>query len=488
MTMVEPETHTETHRALHLTRGRRHRWIAWAAGGVVLIVGLGMIAYALPVPVLDGIVRNRIVERVSGQVSCPGRAGVRAEVTVGGGPLVPQAVRRRLSEVRLTVPDATLSGVPHARFSATMRDVTRPAGGTHVGSMDAAITVGFDHLPRPAGAPERTYHRAGDGGLSVNVVMPASSARSVRSKLFMRMRLRGETAESVPERLEIFGRSIPAEQVGDLAGGVRSQQLPPLPDGVEYRSITPRADGVHIGIGGVSTTALSTLPTRVGGRTVSYSAANGLLGIDTSAIGVPVTIHTEPVLGGGALTLVPRRVRILGGDHEPTDALGRLVLGQVDQKDLRRTLPVLPDGVAYRSASVDPQGIKVVIGGVTTRPFSALKQPPGTPTVFGAERGLLTATTTGGSGEDTPVVLYGRPVIKDNTLDISPDRVEMFGVRFPAANVLAEVSPQQTTYALQKLPPGLTYAGAEVLPIGLRIRLTGRDVTLQRGALTGAAC
>jgi hypothetical protein len=27
-----------------------------------------------------------------------------------------------------------------------------------------------------------------------------------------------------------------------------------------------------------------------------------------------------------------------------------------------------------------------------------------------------------------------------------------------------------------------------VLPIGLRIRLTGRDVTLQRGALTGAAC
>jgi hypothetical protein len=164
------------------------------------------------------------------------------------------------------------------------------------------------------------------------------------------------------------------------------------------------------------------------------------------------------------------------------------VLGQVDQKDLRRTLPVLPDGVAYRSASVDPQGIKVVIGGVTTRPFSALKQPPGTPTVFGAERGLLTATTTGGSGEDTPVVLYGRPVIKDNTLDISPDRVEMFGVRFPAANVLAEVSPQQTKYALQKLPPGLTYAGAEVLPIGLRIRLTGRDVTLQRGALTGAAC
>jgi hypothetical protein len=40
---------------------------------------------------------------------------------------------------------------------------------------------------------------------------------------------------------------------------------------------------------------------------------------------------------------------------------------------------------------------------------------------------------------------------------------------------------------LQKLPPGLTYAGVEVLPDGLRIRLTGQDVTLQRGALAGGA-
>jgi hypothetical protein len=488
MTLVEPETHPETHRALHLARGRRRRWIAWAAGVLVPIVGLGLIAWVRPVPVLDGYLRDRIVERVSSRVACPGGAGVRAEVTLGGGPLVPQAVRQRLSEVRLTVPDATLNGVPHARFSATMRDVTQPTGGTHVGRMDAAITVNFGDLPTPDGAPERTYRRAADGGLSVDVVIPASASTGVRAKLFMKMRLRGETAESVPERLEVFGRSIPAEQVRDLAGGVRSQQLPPLPDGVAYRSITPRADGVHIEIGGVSTTPLSSLPTQVGDRTVSYTAADGLLGINTSAVGVPVTIHTEPVLGGGALTLVPRRVRIFGGDHAPTDALGRLVLGQVDQDSLRRTLPDLPDGVAYRSVSVDSGGIKVVVGGVTTRPFSVLKQPPGNPTVFGAERGLLTAVTTSSSDEDTPVVLYGRPVIKGNTLDISPDQIEMFGVRFPAANVLAEVGPQETTQALQKLLAGLTYAGVEVLPAGLRIRLTGQDVTLRRGALTGGTC
>lgn len=488
MTVVEPGTRVASHRPPPPAGGRRRRWMAGTASGVAVVVALAMIAYAVPVPVLDGYVRDKIVDQVSGQVSCPGAAAVRTEVTVGGGALVPQALHRRLDEVRLTVPDATLSGVPHARFAATLRDVTQPAGGTHVGSMDATITVNFGLLPTPAGAPRRTFHQAGDGGLAVEVVMPAAAADNVRAKLYMRMRLRGETAQSVPERLQIFGKSIPAGQVGDLAGGVRSQQLPHLPDGLAYRSIAPRADGVHVEIGGTAVNGLDTLPTEVGGRTVAYSAADGLLGINTSAIGLPLTIRARPVLGGGALTLEPEIVHILGADHRPDDALGRLVLSQIKKEDLRQTLPALPSGVTYRSASVDQQGIKVVVGGVTTQPFSVLKQPPGNPTVFGAEGGLLTATATGGSGKDTPVVLYGRPVIKDSTLDISPDRIEMFGVRFPAVTVLAEVAPQETTYPLQKLPRNLTYAGVEVLPDGLRIRLTGQDVTLQRGALTGAAC
>jgi len=488
MTMVEPETRTETHRPLHLARGARYKWIARIATGLVLVVALAMLAYAVPLPVLDDYLRGQIIEQVSSQVSCPGAAAVKTEVTIGGGGLVPQAVKRRLSEVKLTVPDATLSGVPHARFAATMRDVTQPSGGTHVGSMDATITVNFGFLPTPKGSPKRTYHRAGDGGLSVDVVMPAEAADNVQAKLFMKMRLRGETAQSVPQKLEIFGKSIPAAQVSDLAGGVRSQQLPALPDGIEYRSITPKADGVHVEIGGTSVNGLDTLPTDVGGRTVSYTAENGLLGINTSAIGIPLTIFAQPVLGGGALTLVPKLVHILGGDHKTTDPLGKLVLSQINSDDLKQALPALPSGVTYRSVSVDEQGIKVVVGGVTTQPFSALKQPAGNPTVFGAENGLLTATATGGSGEDTPVVLYGKPVIKDSTLDISPDQIEMFGVRFPAVNVLAQVAPQETTYALQKLPEGLTYAGVEVLPDGLRIRLTGQDVTLTRGALTGAGC
>jgi hypothetical protein len=137
---------------------------------------------------------------------------------------------------------------------------------------------------------------------------------------------------------------------------------------------------------------------------------------------------------------------------------------------------------------VDAGGIKVALGGVTVRAFSTLPQPQGRPTTFGAENGLLTATANGGSGEATPIVLYAQPRIRGNALDIAPDQIEMFGARFPAANVLAEVKSQQTAFALQKLSAGLGYRGVEVLESGLRIRLEGRDVTMARGSLTGTTC
>ena len=94
----------------------------------------------------------------------------------------------------------------------------------------------------------------------------------------------------------------------------------------------------------------------------------------------------------------------------------------------------------------------------------------------------------GGSGDATPVVLYGRPQIHGATLDISPQQIEMFGIRFPARNVLREVAAQQTTFPLQALPANLRYDKVEVLPTGLRIHLTGKDVTLARGSLTGGSC
>jgi hypothetical protein len=85
-------------------------------------------------------------------------------------------------------------------------------------------------------------------------------------------------------------------------------------------------------------------------------------------------------------------------------------------------------------------------------------------------------------------VLHARPQIRGNVLDIAPEEIEMFGTRFPAANVLAEVKAPQATFRLQKLSTGLTYRSVEVLDDGLRIRLDGRDVTMARGSLTGRTC
>ena len=468
---------------MHAARTFKRRWVG--GGAMAVLITAGLVVLTVPVPGLEGYLDGLAIERVRKQVACPGVLPRPPAVTVDG-PLARQLVRGTLSDVRISVPDLTLNGVPHAAFEGTLRGVTQPAANqTHARSMTATITVGFANLPAPAGT---TYRRTADGGLTVSVAVPAKDAANVKAKLYLKMQVQGQTVRSVPQQLRIFGRTVPAEQVAELTGGVRTQKLPALPPGVTYTSVTPQRDGLHVALSGVATTALSTLPTEVGGRTVSYTVENGLLGIKTSAVGLPLTIFTAPRLGGGKLTLTPQTVRILGADRKTSDPLARLVLSQIDAKDLTRTLPALPSGVRYRSATVDAGGIKVALGGVTVRSFSTLPQPAGRPTTFGAENGLLTATASGGSGEATPIVLHARPKIHDTVLDIAPDQIEMFGARFPAANVLAEVKAQQTTFKLQELSTGLVYRGVEVLDQGLRIRLEGRDVTMVRGSLTGITC
>jgi hypothetical protein len=462
------------------------RRLFWSGGVFAFLAVAAVVVLTLPVPGLQGYLAGQVGGEVADQVACPGVLPGPPAVTVGGGRLVPQVLRGRFSEIKVAVPDVTLSGVPHASFAATMRDVGKPSGGvTRVGSFDGTIKVGFKNLPAPSGT---TFARAGDGSLTARTVIPAAASKDVKAELFLSMRIKGETAESVPSRLRIFGRTLPAGQVGDLTGGVRKQRLPHLPAGVTYRSIEPRADGVHVSLAGISTTPLSTLPTSVGGHDVTYSAANGLLNINTSIVKIPVaTIRTRPVLAGGTLTLRPTAVHALGSDHSTGDPLAKLVLGQIDQKDLTRTLPALPGGVTYRSVTVDPAGIHVTIGGTTVQPFSSLPQDAGHPAVFGARDGLLTATATG-SGAATPIVLHSQPVIHGRTLDLAPSEIEMFGTRFPAADVLSEVKGQQTAYPLQATAKGLAYAGVSVQADGLLIHVTGRQVDLPRGSLTGGGC
>src|SRR4051794_17112962 len=184
---------TEVYRATHLARFHlRKRWVAVAASVVVLVVAAGMLAMAVPLPILEGYLARQVMSRVSDQVACPGALATPPTVTVAGGPLLPQVLHGNLEELRLSVPDATLSGVRHAAFVATMKDVSRPTGNsTHVGSIDATITVGFAHLPATPGATMPSFKRAPDGGLTVAVVMPPEAAKNVRAKLFLRMAITG---------------------------------------------------------------------------------------------------------------------------------------------------------------------------------------------------------------------------------------------------------------------------------------------------------
>ena len=177
------------------------------------------------------------------------------------------------------------------------------SGTTRVGSMDASITITFASMPTAPGDPPTTYGQAPDGALTVKTLSTTESAKNVSAKLFLKMELRGESVATVPQRLELFGRTLPAERVANLTGGERTEKLPDLPDGVTYRSITPRSDGVHVELGGVATESLDKLPKEVDGRAVSYQARNGLLGISTAfgvppIVNVPLTIHTLPRLDG----------------------------------------------------------------------------------------------------------------------------------------------------------------------------------------------
>jgi hypothetical protein len=326
------------------------------------------------------------------------------------------------------------------------------------------------------------------------VTPPVGASKDVRATLFMALSLNGETMNATPRQLSIFGKTIPAGNIGDLAGGVRSDQLPPLPPGVTYRSVSVRADGLHIALGGVTTKAFSGLPPAVDGQAVTYSASDGLLGISTSRSipllgSLPLTIFAAPRIDGNTLRLEPRSVQVLGRNRPPTDLIARGVLSQVKQESLAQPLPALPDGVRYTGTTVDGSGLKVTLSGVTVKPYSALPatDEDGRQTTYGVKDGLMTVTTSG-TTRATPIIVYAKPVITGNILDLAPQQIRMFRVLFPARDVLAQVSAGDTTFPLPALPGGLAYGAVDVQPDGLRLHVSGQNATLAKGMLGGTGC
>ncbi|MDQ1295292.1 MAG: hypothetical protein QG608_3177 [Actinomycetota bacterium] len=469
--------------------GRRTRLLV--GGGAALVSALLVLLLA-PVPFLDTPLVKLASGQVADQMSCPGTAVTKPpKVTFGGGRLLPQLLRRRLSEIRLQMFDAAVGGVKHADFSATLRNVSQPKPGTtHVGSIDASITLGFANMPSLPDISHPTFGRSPDGLLTVGIVPSAEMSKNVKATLLAKLELQGETMKVVPRQLLLFGKAIPAEQASSQIGGVRTEKLPDLPDGLTYKSVIPKKDGLHVALGGTVTTPFSELPTKVDEQPVSYKAQDGMLGISTSKdiplIGtLPLTIFTSPRINDGVLELVPQSVEVLGSNRKPDDPIAALVLRQVNQKDLSRKLPALPSGVQYRSVSVDSAGVKVVVGGVTVKAFSELPATvEGRPTTYGAQDGLLAVITSGATADrPMPIVLHTKPTIAGTTLDLAPQQVEMFGVLFPARDVLAGIKADMTKFPLQALPTNLNYRGVEILANGLRITVGGKNVTMGKGAL-----
>lgn len=468
------------------------RWRRPALAVLLLLPGVVLL---LPSPYLDGPLARLIAGRVANQLSCPVHGGPAPQITIKGSHLVRQALRRRLTEVGLVQPDTTVGGVSHATVVATMRDVSQTAPDTvHVGGIEATITTPFANMPAPPDGSKPTFGRASNGLLTVQVTAPAKAVRNVRSTLFFKLNVTGETLNATPQQLQVFGKTISADQVASVTGGVRSQKLPALPDGVNYQSVTPRSDGLHLALGGVATTAFAKLPAKVDGQDVTYSARRGQLAISTAKYlpllgAVPLTIFTAPTVEGNTLKLVPRKVRVLGGDYSPHGLIGGTVLSLIKRASLSRTLPALPSGVRYRRASVDAGGLKVSLGGATVKPYSELPatDEEGRATRYGARSGLMTVTIRGNS-RPAPIVLYAKPAITGSTLDLSPRQIRMFGVLFPARNVLAQVKAGATTYPLPPLPARLAYGAVDVQPDGLRLHLSGEDATLSKGILGGTGC
>lgn len=462
-------------------QGRIRQLIARRRVRITAIVTVVIIAVTgLLMPFINGELDRIVIQRVDAQLAVPGSAA--PQVTLGGGWILPQVLAGKLTEIHVSLPSANMGGVRDASISATLHGVSQGGGTAHADSIEVAASLPFASLPAQRGA---SFARASDGSLAVTVPSNPKLAADQITKVFVRLELAGNTLTAVPRGMLLFGHLLPASKITAVTGGSRVTQLPALPAGLAYRSVVPESDGLHVALGGVSTTALSALPTSVGGRTVSYSSRDGLLGITAHVsvivTSIPLTIWVRPTLSAGTLTMVPQSVQLLGKNRPTSDPLAKIALSQVSQSQLTRKLPTLPAGVHYQSASVDSQGVHVAVGGVTVRPFSVI--PDSTPgAVFSAQNGLLVTTVKGepASTKPTTIVMLARPAISGGVLVLQPERFIILDTVFSARDVMSQVKVSGTRYSLPKLPAHLTYTGISVLNHALLLKVSGEHVTLTK--------
>src|SRR5580704_8157113 len=94
-------------------RRRRRRLTARKPVRITAVAALVLVvAVAALMPFIDGQLTRLVTRRIPAQLTVPG-AGTPAQITLGGGWLLPQVLTGKLSEVRLSLPDATMGCVHH---------------------------------------------------------------------------------------------------------------------------------------------------------------------------------------------------------------------------------------------------------------------------------------------------------------------------------------------------------------------------------------
>jgi hypothetical protein len=127
-----------------------------------------------------------------------------------------------------------------------------------------------------------------------------------------------------------------------------------------------RTDERRISVGtvaGAATVGFDSLPGSLGERPLRYSARGDRLAVTTevSLAGQrqTVTILALPRLTDGALTIQPETVEVLGIQRPAARLLARAGLDRMPS----RTLPSLPEGLAYRSVEVVDDGLRITVDG-----------------------------------------------------------------------------------------------------------------------------
>ncbi|MFC8849652.1 MULTISPECIES: DUF2993 domain-containing protein [unclassified Micromonospora] len=156
---------------------------------------------------------------------------------------------------------------------------------------------------------------------------------------------------------------------------------------------------------------------------------------------------------------------------------GDLRAAEVDAELSRVRLP------GEQPARIGALDLRIKVG------FDAL---PGTvgdrPVSFRGVGGLLAVETTVPlAGQQLPVTVFARPAIDAGRLTITPTEIEVLGMRRSAGAGLVDrlTGGRDLSRPLPTLPAGLSWQGVDVADDGLRLSLTGHDLTLPGGGGDG---